>query len=194
MASGRDPAALRGVGDAAAVAQEARRALHAAVAAARAAGHTWAEIGAVLGTSRQAAFKRFGGPRDPRTGGTMTGAPTADLLAATEEVFARLDAGDYEVLRERMADDVAAVLTREVVLDTWARVVADTGNLESCRGTRLELPDGSSVTEGDAVLGTVVGHTELVCEAGSWVGRVAWDERRRIAGLLVLPPGADYPF
>src|SRR3954451_6072561 len=34
--------------------------LHAAVAAARAAGDTWAMIGTALGISRQAAFQRFG--------------------------------------------------------------------------------------------------------------------------------------
>jgi hypothetical protein len=34
--------------------------LHAAVTAAREAGVTWAAIGEVLGTTRQAAFKRFG--------------------------------------------------------------------------------------------------------------------------------------
>lgn len=175
-------------------AREAQRQLRDAVVAARAAGHTWAEVGAVLGITRQAAFKRFGGPRDPRTGETMTSTPTTDLAALTELVFTRLDAGDYDAVRALMPADVAAVLTRDVVLDTWARAVADTGNLETCRGTRIELPDGSPVTEGEPVLGSVIGHTELVCEAGSWVGRVAWDEQRRIAGLLVVAPGSDYPF
>lgn len=194
MASRRDPAALRGVVDAEAAVRQAQRDLHDAVAEARSVGHTWADVGAALGITRQAAFKRFGGPRDPRTGATMTATPTTGLIGATEEVFARIDSGDYDAVRTRMPDDVAAVLTREVVLDTWARAVADTGNLESCRGTRLELPDRTAVDEGAEVLGTVVGHTELVCAAGTWIGRIAWDEQRRIAGLLVVPPGADYPF
>ena len=38
---------------------------------AREAGQSWREIGAVLGTSRQAAFQRFGHPVDPRTGKLM---------------------------------------------------------------------------------------------------------------------------
>lgn len=37
----------------------AEAALRAAVARARAAGHTWQRIGTVLGTTRQAAFERF---------------------------------------------------------------------------------------------------------------------------------------
>ena len=52
-----------------------------AVQAARQAGHTWAELGDLLGTTRQAAFQRFGRPLDPRTG-----APMADAIlpGATE--------------------------------------------------------------------------------------------------------------
>jgi hypothetical protein len=42
-----------------------------AVQLARQAGHTWAEIGDLLGTTRQAAFQRFGRPLDPRTGVPM---------------------------------------------------------------------------------------------------------------------------
>jgi hypothetical protein len=39
---------------------QADRELHEAVAAARAAGDTWSMIGMALGTSRQAAYQRFG--------------------------------------------------------------------------------------------------------------------------------------
>jgi hypothetical protein len=46
--------------------------LREAVQAARRAGHTWAEIGDLLGTTRQAAFQRFGRPLDPRTGVPMS--------------------------------------------------------------------------------------------------------------------------
>ena len=42
-----------------------------AVQQARQAGHTWAELGDLLGTTRQAAFQRFGRPLDPRTGVPM---------------------------------------------------------------------------------------------------------------------------
>jgi hypothetical protein len=41
----------------------------AAVDRARAAGHSWREVGDVLETTRQAAFQRFGRPVDPRTSG-----------------------------------------------------------------------------------------------------------------------------
>lgn len=47
-------------------------ALRAAVSRARAAGHSWSRIGEVLGTTRQAAFQRFGGPADSHNGPPMT--------------------------------------------------------------------------------------------------------------------------
>ena len=46
----------------------ASEALQASVDRARDAGHSWREIGGVLGTTRQAAFQRFGHPVDPCTG------------------------------------------------------------------------------------------------------------------------------
>ena len=189
------PGSLLALAAARQAATRAQEGLHAAVAAARAAGHTWAEVGATLGTTRQAAFKRFGTPLDPRDGRPMTPSPTDGLDLATEEVFTRLDAGDYDHLRALMTDDTAAVLTRALVLDTWAGVVRETGRLEGCHATRLELPDGSSVGVGEPVLGGVVGATRLRCEAGEWLGRVAWDEERRVVGLLVVAPGTtSLPF
>jgi hypothetical protein len=46
-------------------ARRAEETLRNAIARARAAGHTWQEVGDVLGTSRQAAFQRFGRGTDP---------------------------------------------------------------------------------------------------------------------------------
>lgn len=187
MAEPGDP--LVGLRAAATALHLAERALGDAVHRARAAGHSWAAIGDVLGTSRQAAFKRFGAPRDPRTGEPMAATEPDAAVATTERVFALLDAGRYDDLRVLMPDDVARVLTRDVVLDTWARAVADAGNLVRCEGTGLELPGGEAVPAGP-VLGTVVGATTLVCEAGEWHGRVALGQDGRLLGLLVMPVGA----
>ena len=56
------PGALAAIGQAQALARSAEEKLAMSVTRAREAGHTWAEIGQVLGTSRQAAFQRFGRP------------------------------------------------------------------------------------------------------------------------------------
>jgi hypothetical protein len=62
---------------------EAQDFLRAAVERARAEGHTWQEIGEVVGTTRQAAFQRFGRPDlpgasrpEPGLGGGLTGTVT----------------------------------------------------------------------------------------------------------------------
>ncbi|NEE01911.1 hypothetical protein [Phytoactinopolyspora halotolerans] len=55
----RDARHLRAIGQALANLEEAERALDQAVADARAAGDSWEAIGTVLGTSRQAAHRKF---------------------------------------------------------------------------------------------------------------------------------------
>lgn len=63
----RDAAALRAVADAFAERAASERALAAAVHTARAEGHSWSAIGAMLGTSGEAARQRYGsGHRDRR--------------------------------------------------------------------------------------------------------------------------------
>jgi hypothetical protein len=63
--------------------------LRAAVESARSAGRSWAEIGDALGTSRQAAFQRFGRPIDPRTGAS---AARSVLPGAAEPAIGIIDA------------------------------------------------------------------------------------------------------
>jgi hypothetical protein len=63
----RDASALRAVADAFTRLADSQRALAAAVHAARADGHSWSAIGAMLGTSGEAARQRYGaGHRDRR--------------------------------------------------------------------------------------------------------------------------------
>ncbi|MEO7587740.1 MAG: hypothetical protein ABIS84_06890 [Arachnia sp.] len=182
----------RGLLAAASRLEVARAGLQSAVDLARAHGQSWADIGDVLGISRQAAFKRFGRPHDPRTGDEMNDTTTASsVVALTERVFWMLDAGDYAAIADLMTTGTARVLTREVLLGMWASAVAEAGNLLACRRTRAELGDGTVLHPDESVLGLVIGATELECEAGQWVGRLAIDTEHRVVGLLVVPPGSD---
>ncbi|NJC23766.1 hypothetical protein BJ994_002842 [Arthrobacter pigmenti] len=113
---------------------------------------------------------------------------TEDVVELTERVFRLVDSGDYDTLCGLMAEETAAVLTRDVVLGIWARAVADTGNLVGCRQTGVQLPDGTPAEVGETLLGSLVGHTVLECEAGRWLGRVALDPEHRVVGMLVVPP------
>lgn len=173
----------------------ARDELQSAVDRAHADGASWAAIGAVLDITRQAAFKRFGRPRDPRTGEDMTPTDLAPLIALTERVFTLMDTGDYDSLRSLMSEQAGQELTRDLVLDTWAQVVAESGNLTGCRDTRLESIEGTVLDSVDATLGLAVGQTTIDCEVGEWWGRVAYDPDQRIVGLLVVPVDTpDLPF
>jgi hypothetical protein len=162
------------------------------VEAARRAGRSWAEVGDALGVTRQAAFKRFGSPRDPRTGAAMTPTTVARVVELTERSFRLLDAGDTDALRALMSPEAAVVLTADLLLSTWASAVAETGHLVGTTGTTAHLPepDGTPLEDGERVLGVLVGRTLLECEAGEWAGRVAVDPDGRVVGMLVVPPGA----
>jgi hypothetical protein len=60
--AGRDAAALRTVREAFQARADAERRLADAVSIARAEGHSWAAIGAMVGTSGEAARQRYGRP------------------------------------------------------------------------------------------------------------------------------------
>src|ERR1700745_2769758 len=64
----------------------------------RDAGHTWQEVGDLLGVTRQAAFQRFGKPIDPRTGEPMH--RTVHIADAAERAVRIVT----DVLEGRMGD------------------------------------------------------------------------------------------
>lgn len=169
--------------------EASRRVLADAVKAARAADHTWAEIGELLGISRQAAFKRFGSPRDPRTGNVMAQRSSRGVIDRATEAFQLLNAGNIDALQALMAPGIAGQLTRELLTDTWASVVGETGPLVDVADPVVTMSDGTPLSDDDQVLGPVVGQLTLVCEAGEWTGRVTVDDSGRVIGLLILPPG-----
>lgn len=76
-------------------ASELGEGVQAAVLRARAAGRTWAEVGQVLGMSRQAAFQRFSRPADPRTGEPMSGLMLPDAAARGTALLGDLVAGRW---------------------------------------------------------------------------------------------------
>ncbi len=61
-----DASRLRRIAEAVCVVASSQVQLSDAVAAARAHGHTWTQIAAMLGTSRQAAKERYGEPAERR--------------------------------------------------------------------------------------------------------------------------------
>jgi hypothetical protein len=171
------PSALAAIGRAQARAQSAEEELAMSVAQARGAGHTWVEIGQVLGTSRQAAFQRFGRPADPRTGRPMEPAvPAAGDLAG--RLFDDLTAGHWAAVCARFGPAVAARLDPPGLAAAWAQVIGMVGRYER-RGAPSVYQAGDH---------TIV-DLPLFFEAGERMGRVSYDRDTRVAGLFFLPRG-----
>jgi hypothetical protein len=154
-------------------------ALAAAVDRARADGVTWQALGDVLGTTRQAAFQRFGHPIDPRTGAPMNTTPRPDAAEKTIAVFSLIAAGSWEQARADFDETVAAGLSAQQLADTWAQVVGSVGAFESAGEPRVRAMADFTVVD-----------LPLHFEAGELVGRLSLDAAGRIAGLFVLPPAA----
>lgn len=147
---------------------------------ARDAGHTWQEIGDLLGVTRQAAFQRFGKPIDPRTGEPMdkTVHMTDAAERAVEIVSAVLD-GRMEEARRSFNAQVREAFTDEVRGDGLATVAGMVGAFEG-------FGDGDPFVRriGDD---TVV-DIPLRYEAGDMKARVAFDADEKVAGLAVVLP------
>jgi uncharacterized protein DUF3887 len=166
--------------DAVAAAREQARladeALRDQVERARAAGHTWQEIGDVLGTSRQAAFQRFGRPIDPRTGADMArDAPPG----AEERAVALID--DLMATRwEEVRRDFDAIMLEQVTLDriaeAWTDVAGTVGRVE-----RMGSPIARRI--GDHTLVVVPLH----CEAGDVYARITFNQDGTVSGLYLRP-------
>lgn len=145
--------------------------------------------------SRQAAFKRFGKPTKPGGGEAIAPSPVGPLLDAAERAFGLIAAGGYNELHELMTPATAEALTADLIAATWAEVLSEVGELEACDNTRAELPDGSPLDSDESVLGATVVATTLRCEAGEILGRIAFDDNRKIIGMLIVPhDDGDLPF
>ncbi|WP_419999054.1 DUF3887 domain-containing protein [Streptomyces boninensis] len=146
----------------------------------RDAGHTWQEIGDLLGVTRQAAFQRFGKPIDPRTGELMdktvhmADAGHRALGIATDILEGRMDEA-----RQSFNAEVLEAFTDEVRGDTLAAVAGLVGAFE---GFGEDAPFVRRI--GDH---TVV-DIPLHYEAGDMKARIAFDPDEKVAGLFILPP------
>ncbi len=150
--------------------------LHDSVEQARAHQVSWQQIGDVLGITRQAAFQRFRNPNDPR-GSPMRTKSHTELISHAESVYRSIAADDYDSIAGQMTFLVQRVLNEDKVMGVWSDATAVAGDLESL-GESFVRPSGSSV----------VVETPLLFEAGDFVGRIAYNRRAKIVGMLILRP------
>jgi hypothetical protein len=168
---------LAGIRHALDVRRQADLVLAAAVDAARAAGCTWQQVGDVLGTSRQAAFQRFGHPVDPRTGQTMDKTTLDHADARALELFTALAAGGWEDAGRDFDPTMAEALPPAKLADTWATVVGTVGAHERAGEPFVRRQGDYTVVD-----------VPLTFEAGDMTGRVSFRADGTVAGLFVLDP------
>jgi len=143
---------------------------------ARAARHTWAEIGELLHVSRQAAFQRFGGgPRAPSEGSTSETPVDGAVEHALPVLEAFLD-GRFEDARARFGKRMLEAVSLELLADVREKVRREAGEVQAL-GTPLV-----SVRDGYTVVDIPVG-----LERADGTGRVVIDADGQVAGFFVRP-------
>jgi hypothetical protein len=155
----------------------ASAALQETVDRARAAGHSWREIGDVLETSRQAAFQRFGRPVDPRTGTPMTRAIPPGRIEQAVALFTDMVAGRWADVCRNFSETMREHVDAELITSVYVQVVGAVGSFE-----RL----GEPVAFQAADITTV--HVPLVFEAGERIGEVSFDQHAQVVGLFIRRP------
>lgn len=176
------PSYLEQVSTAQRVQELSRQVLELCVQQARDAGHTWQEIGELLGVTRQAAFQRFGKPIDPRTGAPMEKTVTmTDAAERAAQVLADVLGGRMEEARKSFDTRVLDAFTDEVRGNALATVAGLVGGFQG-------------FGDGEPFVRRIGDHTvvdvPLRYEAGDMKGRVAFDPDEKVAGLFILPPEA----
>jgi hypothetical protein len=173
VGSGSPLAALGAARD---LADAAGDAMQQAVDRARAAGHSWREIGDVLGTTRQAAFQRFGHPVDPRTGAPMSTEIPVGAADRAVAIFASMAEGHWEDARRDLNAKMSQALDARRLADGWARMAGLVGTYEG-----MGEPFAHRVADNTVV------EIPLRFEAGEATGRVVFDEDGKVAGLWMRP-------
>lgn len=154
-------------------------ALQQAIDRARAAGHSWREIGDVLGTTRQAAFQRFGNPVDPRTGEPMSRDVPPEAVDRGTAIVTSLTEGRWEDARRDLPPRMRDAIDADRLADGWARTVGLIGAYEGMGEPFAHRAGDHTVVE-----------VPLHFEAGAATGRVVFDSDGAVAGLWLRPaPG-----
>ena len=172
-------AELTAVAAARELAAAADAALQLAVDRARSAGQSWRGIGEVLGTTRQAAFQRFGRPVDPRTGAPMSRVIVPGAADRAGAIVTSLAAGQWEAARRDFGELMLASLDAGRLAGAWALTIARVGRFE-----RAGEPAASALPDGTVV------DTPLYFEAGERSLRVTFGPDGTVAGLFIRPAGS----
>jgi len=154
----------------------AETALQAAVDRARAAGQSWRDIGEVLGTTRQAAFQRFGHPIDPRTGEPMSREIPPDAADRAVAIFDWHNQGRWQEILDELDDAMRVRHDPAVLSRGWAAMAGMFGRLERTGEPFARRAGDDTVVD-----------VPLHFEAGDARGIVRFSGDGKIAGMGLRP-------
>ncbi len=148
------------------------------VGQARAAGHTWAEIGELLHVSRQAAFQRFGGGRT---------APAEQEIALPVDGAVEAAMPVLEAFLDKRFDDARAPFAQRMLDACSVELLADVRE-------KVREYGGEVVALGSPVTAVRDGYTgvdiPVALERADGIGRVVLDADRQVVGFFVRPAEA----
>ncbi len=153
--------------------------LRALVQQARAAGHTWAEIGQLLHVSRQAAFQRFGGGRGPAPDDGAAQPLDGAVDAAVPVLLAFLDSR-FDDARSAFTDRMLNACSVELLADVREKVREFGGEVQALGTPVVSVRDGYTGVD-----------IPVALERADGVGRVILDADRQVVGFFVRPEGAS---
>ena len=154
-------------------------ALQQAADRARADGHSWREIGDVLGTTRQAAFQRFGHPVDPRTGQPMSEAMIPGAAERATQLMIDWIEGRYDQVTADFNQVMAEKMSADGLADAWAQLFGLVGRYE-------QLGEAAARQAGNLTIVDI----PMTFEASEMKGRVVYDQVGKVTGLFVLAKDA----
>jgi hypothetical protein len=149
--------------------------LRALVEQARAAGHTWAEVGELLHVSRQAAFQRFGGASSSIVEDGIAVPVDGAVEAATAVLQAFLE-GRFEDARARFGKRMLDACSVELLADVREKVRSYAGEVQALGVPVVSVRDGYTGVD-----------IPVALDRADGIGRVVLDADRQVVGFFVQP-------
>ena len=150
--------------------------LRALVEQARAAGHTWAEIGEILHVSRQAAFQRFGGGRRPPAGEDAVEVPVQDAVEHAVPVLQAFLDSRWDDARSTFDERMLRACSVELLADMREKVRREAGEVQTLGTPAVSLRDGYTIVD-----------IPVALERADGFGRVVLNADRQVAGFFIRP-------
>jgi hypothetical protein len=150
--------------------------LRALVEQARAAGHTWAEIGEILHVSRQAAFQRFGGARRPPAGEDALQVPVEDAVEHALPVLQAFLDSRWDDARSRFDERMLQACSVELLADVREKVRHEAGEVQTFGTPAVSVRDGYTIVD-----------IPVALERADGFGRIVLNADRQVAGFFIRP-------